>query len=133
MTSAQNGAGQIIEAALAWLAPISLPMPLRVIMPVASDGGAVTVRAADALGPAMLAHQLIAFRVVNQRRELHQAWQGPEQHRSTSDESFTRLGKDLSSTGIDGKVSPQPIFSLPIAPKRPPPRKPGRAKDLMLY
>ena len=67
----QNGAGQIIEATLALLAPIALPMPLRVIMAVTSHRGAVTVRAADALGPPMPAYQLVAFRVDKQRRELH--------------------------------------------------------------
>jgi hypothetical protein len=46
---------------------------------------------------------------------------------STGDERVTRVGKDMSSTGIDGKVSPQPISSLPITPKRPLSRKPGRA------
>jgi hypothetical protein len=70
--SGQNGAGQIVEAALALLAPIALPMPLRVVMPMASHRGAVTVGATDTLGPPMPAHQLIAFRVVNQRREVHQ-------------------------------------------------------------
>ena len=72
MVSSQDGAGQIIEATLALLAPIALPMPLRVIMAVTSHRGAVTVRAVDALGPPMLAHHLVAFRVVDQRREGHQ-------------------------------------------------------------
>jgi polyphosphate kinase len=46
------------------------------IRTVSDDGpshrGAVTVGATDTLGPPMPAHQLIAFRVVNQRREVHQ-------------------------------------------------------------
>jgi hypothetical protein len=71
VTSGQDSASQIIEAALALLAPVALPMPLSVVMPVASHRGAVTVRAADTLGPSMLAHQLVAFRVIDQRREVH--------------------------------------------------------------
>jgi hypothetical protein len=33
----------------------------------------------------------------------------------------------MRSTGIDGKVSPQPIYAHLITPKPPPPRNPGRA------
>jgi hydrogenase expression/formation protein HypD len=33
----------------------------------------------------------------------------------------------MNSTGINGKVPPQPISSLPITPRHPPPRNPGRA------
>jgi hypothetical protein len=51
----QNGADPIIKAALALLAPVALPMPVPVIMPVASDGGTITVGAADAIRPLMLA------------------------------------------------------------------------------
>ena len=40
---------------------------------------------------------------------------------------FTRDDKDMRSTGIDGKVSPQPISAHLITPKPPPPRNPGRA------
>ena len=54
--SGQNGAGQIVEAALARCTD-SVTMPLRVIMPMASHRGAVTVGATDTLGPPMPAHQ----------------------------------------------------------------------------
>jgi hypothetical protein len=71
--------------------------------------GAVTVRAADALGPPMPAYQLVAFRVVNQRREVHQVQRRHEQHRDR------------------WKVFPQPISGHLITTGRPPPRSPGRA------
>jgi hypothetical protein len=63
----QNGADPIIKAALALLAPVALPMPVPVIMPVASDGGTITVGAADAIRPLMLA--LIAI-ILKARRAL---------------------------------------------------------------
>src|SRR5687768_13518400 len=90
-------------------------MPLRVVMPVASHRGAVTVRAADALGPPMLAHQLVAFRVVNQRREVHQGWQGHEQNRDR--------WKDLPSTNLRAphhaqtSTTPEPRKSLELFPQ----------------
>jgi hypothetical protein len=33
----------------------------------------------------------------------------------------------MTSTGIDGRVSPQPIYAYPITTGPPPPWKPGRA------
>jgi hypothetical protein len=116
--SGQNGAGQIIEAVLALLAPIALTMPLGVIMAVASYGGAVTVGAADALGPPMLAHQLVAFRVINQQREVHQGWHGHEQHRDRckglpSTNRFTAHHVQTSTTPESRKSlfnNPEPHF-----------------------
>ena len=39
----------------------------------------------------------------------------------------------MRSTGIDGKVSPQPISAHLITPKRPPPRNPGRAGQKIVF
>ena len=66
----QNAAGQIIKAALALLAPVALPMPLRVIVPVAPPRRCNSATA-DILGPSMLTHHLVAFCIINQRREVH--------------------------------------------------------------
>jgi hypothetical protein len=67
----QDGAGQIVEAVLALLAPVALPVSLRVIMAVASYRP-VLLQATDNRRSPMTAHQLTASRIVNRRREVHQ-------------------------------------------------------------
>jgi hypothetical protein len=68
----QNGPGQVVEAAAAGRAAITLAVRLGIIPAMAGDRGALAVQTANAVGPAMLAHQLVALRVVDQRRQVHQ-------------------------------------------------------------
>ena len=79
----QDGAGQVVEAGAARRAAVALPVRLGVVPAVAGDRGAAAARAADALGPAVLAHQLEALRVVDQRRQVHQGGHG--RHRGSRD------------------------------------------------
>src|SRR3954467_5373820 len=72
MVSGQHRAGEVVKAPGAGLAPIALPAPLRVIVPVADHRTAVTAGAAHALWPAVLAHEGEALGVVQQGREIDQ-------------------------------------------------------------
>ena len=66
--SGQDRAGQVVEARSGSPCTVALPMPLRIVVAVADHRGAVTGRAANAIGPAMLADQLVALGVIDQRR-----------------------------------------------------------------
>src|SRR3712207_6787882 len=79
MMSGQNGAGQVIETAVAGLAAIALAVPLRVIMPITGDHRALTMRAPNAIRPTVLPDQFKALCVVQQGRQVHQHRRG---HRS---------------------------------------------------
>src|SRR3954451_6958444 len=68
----QHRAGQVVEATRASLAPIALPVRLRVIAAVAYHGVAAASGAANALRPAMLPHQGEALGVIDQRRQVDQ-------------------------------------------------------------
>src|SRR3954451_5017856 len=84
----QDGAGQVVEAGAAGGAAVALPVRLGVVPAVAGDRGAPAARAADAGGPAELAQQLVAIRVIDQRRQFHQ--RRNERHRcSRADPSST--------------------------------------------
>ena len=72
MVPGQHRAGEVVEATRACLAPVALPVRLRVVAAVADHGGAAAAGAAHALRPAMLAHQGEALGVVDQRREVDQ-------------------------------------------------------------
>src|SRR4051812_8985130 len=72
MVPGQRRAGEVVKAPGAVLAPITLPMRLGVVAPVADHRIAAATGAAHALGPAVLAHQREAFGVVQQRREIDQ-------------------------------------------------------------
>src|SRR4051795_3141302 len=105
----QHGAGQGVEADPAVVAAVALPVGLGVVPAVAGDPGAAAVRAADALGPAVLPDQLEASRVIDQRRQGSRglAWAAP---RLTGGPLLNRL----------------PPLS---APSGRPPRNPTRASD----
>ena len=62
----QHCLGEVVEARRAGLAAIPLPVRLRVVMPVPDHCVTAASRAADALRPAMLAHQGEALRVIEQ-------------------------------------------------------------------
>jgi hypothetical protein len=68
----QHRAGEIVEATRASLAPVALPVRLRVVAAVPHHGIAAASGAANALRPAMLPHQGEALGVIDQRREVDQ-------------------------------------------------------------
>src|SRR4051812_42639908 len=72
MVSGQHRAGEVVKAPGAGLAPIALPAPLHIIVPVADHRTAVTAGAAHALWPAVLAHKGEALGVVHQAGKVDQ-------------------------------------------------------------
>jgi hypothetical protein len=80
VAAGQHGAGQVVEAGATRRAAVALAMRLSVLPAVAGDPGLAAARAADAFGPAALARQLEASRVIDQRRQVHRGWHG--RHRS---------------------------------------------------
>src|SRR6476659_8868046 len=73
MMPGQHSAGEIIKATRTGLAPIPLPVRLRVVAAVAHHGGTAATGAAHALRPAMLPHQGEALGIVDQRGKIDQA------------------------------------------------------------
>jgi hypothetical protein len=69
MVPGQDGAGEIVEATCASLAPVTLSARLRVVAAVPYHGVAAAAGAANTLRPAMLPHQGEALGVINQRCE----------------------------------------------------------------
>ena len=69
VVAGQRGACQVAEARAASRAAVAPAVRLSL---VPGDRGALAARAADTLGPAVLADQLVALRVVDQRGEVHQ-------------------------------------------------------------
>src|SRR3954462_11009916 len=94
----QDRAGQVVEAGAACRAAVALAARSGVVPAVAGHGGAVAGRAADALGPAMLADQLVAFRVIDQRRQVHQG-RGHGRHRSKRADPFSTPVALVSALG----------------------------------
>jgi hypothetical protein len=72
MVPGQHLTREVVEATRAGLAAVALPVRLRVVAAVAHHGAAAASGAANALRPAMLAHQTEALGVVDQRREVDQ-------------------------------------------------------------
>ena len=72
VVAGQRRAGEVVEACAARLAAVALPMRLGVVVAVPGDRGTAAAGAADALRPAVLAHQLVALGVVDQAREIDQ-------------------------------------------------------------
>src|SRR3954453_2542307 len=72
MMSGQNGSRQVIEAILAGLAQVSLPVPLAIVMAVADHTSATAVKADNAVRPAELTNDFRALRFVEQGRQLDQ-------------------------------------------------------------
>src|SRR3954451_22645191 len=70
MVPAQHRAGQIVEASMARLAQVALPVPLAFVRAIADDHGIVAVRAAHASWPTMLTHKLKTLGLVQQPREI---------------------------------------------------------------
>src|SRR3954454_18505775 len=59
-----------LEASMARLAQVALPVPLSFVMAIADDHGIVAVRAAHASWPTMLTHKLKTLGLVQQPREI---------------------------------------------------------------
>src|SRR5215207_8850190 len=70
--SGQHRAREVVEAPRAGLAPIPLPIRLRVIAAVANHRCAVAPRAADARWPAVLPYHGEALGIVDQGRKVDQ-------------------------------------------------------------
>ncbi|KJB90574.1 hypothetical protein N826_38960 [Skermanella aerolata KACC 11604] len=70
MMSSQDGAGQVIEPRPAVLTPITLSVPLGLIMTMADHGGTGTGRAASAFRPSTVPDQLIAFGIIDQSGQI---------------------------------------------------------------
>lgn len=67
MMAGENGARQVVEAILAASAKVALPVWLCIVATIADHFAAVAPRAANALGPAVLPHQFVALRIIEQR------------------------------------------------------------------
>src|SRR5688572_28709728 len=97
VAAGQDGAGQVVEAGGAGRAAVALALRLDVVPTVTGDLGATAMRAADALGPAMLPTS--------------------SKHRASSinDAGFTRAG--MSGTGLTGGplLNCSPCSSAPSA------------------
>src|SRR3954449_1236112 len=76
MMSGQNGSRQVIEAILACLAQVSLPVPLAIVMAVADHSCATAVEADNTVRPAELTNDFITLRFVEQVRQLDQVHHG---------------------------------------------------------
>src|SRR3954470_9333367 len=76
MMSGQNGSRQDIEAILACLAQVSLPVPPQIVMAVADHASATAVKADDTVRPAELTNDFITLRFVEQVRQLDQVHHG---------------------------------------------------------
>jgi hypothetical protein len=70
MMSSQDGAGQVIEPRSSVLTPVSLSVPLSLIMTMADHGGTGTGRAANAFRPSTVPDQLIAFGIIDQSSQI---------------------------------------------------------------
>jgi hypothetical protein len=68
----QHRIRKIVEPSMTGFAEIALPMRLRLITAIADNRRTVATGTAHTLGPAMLAHQIKAFGIVQQRREVDQ-------------------------------------------------------------
>src|SRR3954462_3481487 len=79
---------------------------------VTGDRSALATRAADAVGPAVLAHQLVPPRVIDQRRQVHQGRHGRHQ--------------------CSGRTHPQPSIAPIGTLAGRPPRNPTRATTFIL-
>jgi hypothetical protein len=70
MMSSQDSAGQVIEPRSAVLTPVSLSMPLGLIMTMADHGGTGTGSAPNPFRPSTVPDQLIAFGIIDQSGQI---------------------------------------------------------------
>src|SRR3954464_5794299 len=88
----------VVETAAAGLAAVALTVRAGVVPAVAGRRGAVASRAADAVGPAVLPDQLVALRVLDQRRQVHEG-RGHGRHRSKRADPFSTPVALVSALG----------------------------------
>ena len=105
-----GGAAQIVEATRASLAPVALPMQLRVVAAVPYHGVAAAAGAVNALRPAMLPHQGEALGVIDQRCE------GDQVRCSHGDKRSCKGGELPSRFYHPGIFPPPPSFRPPSTP-----------------
>jgi hypothetical protein len=70
MMSSQDGAGQVIEPRSAVLTPVSLSMPLGLVMTMADHRGTGTGRTPNPFRPSTVPDQLIAFGIIDQSGQI---------------------------------------------------------------
>src|SRR4051812_10550766 len=120
MMSGQNGSRQVIEAILAGLAQVSLPVPLAIVMAVADHASVTAVKADNAVRPAELTNDFIALRFVEQGRQLDQVHHGfrslPHRERPTD-----------QRPDQDQHVEILPLTGGSLPARSPSPRNPTRA------
>src|SRR3978361_976541 len=107
---------KIVEPSMTGLAEIALPMRLGLVTAIADNRLAIATGTAHTLRPAMLAHQIKAFGIVQQRREVDQF-------------GYRHADSLLAQAGIAGRSSDQMPSIAAILPQRSPPRNPTRASD----
>jgi hypothetical protein len=108
MMPGQHCAGEVIKATRTGLAPVPLPVRLRVVAAVAHHGGTAATGAAHALRPAMLPHQGEALGVIDQRGEINQV-----QYRHGGKRSFE--GGELPACFYHPSAFAAPPSYLPLS------------------
>ena len=116
MMSGKNGSRQVIEAILAGLAPVSLSVPLAIVMAVADHFCATAVQADNAVRPAELTNDFIALRFVEQVRQLDQVHHGfrslPHRERPTDQRPDQNQHAEILPRA-DGSLPGQGLFITP--------------------
>jgi hypothetical protein len=128
MVPGQHRAGEVVEATRTGLAPVALPVRLRVVAAVAHHGATAASRAAHALRPAMLPHQGEALGVIDQGREIDQIRCGHGGKRSFD-------GGELPSCSYHLSTCPARPAFLPIStpdPEKSHAKKPKTGADLAI-
>src|SRR3954454_18607340 len=120
MMSGQNGSRQVIEAILACLAQVSLPVPLAIVMAVADHASATAVKADNTVRPAELTNDFITLRFVEQVRQLDQVHHGSRSLSHRERPTDQRPDQDQHV-----EILPLTGGSLPA--RSPSPRNPTRA------
>jgi hypothetical protein len=128
MRPGKNGSGQVLEAVLACLAQLSLPVPLAIVMAVADHSSATAMKADNAVRPSQLTNDVIALCLVEQVRQLDQVHHGfrslPQRERPTAQrpdqnqhaEILPRADGSLPGQGLF--ITPEPDKSLIFLSKR---------------
>src|SRR6195952_5305726 len=104
---------KIIKPSMTGLAEIALPMELGLVTAIADNRLAIATGTAHSLRPAMLAHQIKAFGIIQQRREVDQL-------------GYRHADTLLAQTEISAGHQTR-CFRSPPSLQRSPPRNPTRA------
>src|SRR5215210_4932723 len=117
MVPGQRRAGEVVEAPGARLAPVALPVRLRIVAPVADHRVTAAPGTAHALRPAMLAHQREALGVVQQPREVDQVGCRHDRQGSLR-EGGSRSAAPIIKSEASCDGYPLPCPSTPRNPRR---------------